>query len=109
MPARHRRLAMYNSLRNFCERLLRIPPDPEPPPGGEASARLFRAAPHYYKYLLVLWALKTLLAAVIGLWVAVAPIVGAVAMLKEGHKSGLFLFLIPGVLVVAFIVQRLFA
>ena len=100
---------MYSSFRNFCERLLRIPPDPEPPPGDEGSTRLFRAAPHYYKYLLVLWALKTLVAAVIGLWVAIAPIVGAIALLKEGHKSGLLLFLIPGLAIIAFIVQRLFA
>ena len=100
---------MYNSFRNFCERLLRIPRDPEPPPGDEARTRLFRAAPQYYKYLLVLWALKTLLAAVIGAWVAVAPIVGAVALVKEGHKAGLLLLLIPGVIVIAFIVLRLFA
>jgi membrane protein YdbS with pleckstrin-like domain len=101
--------AMYNSFRNFCERLLRIPPDPEPPPGDEASTRLFRAAPHYYKYLLVLWALKTLLAAVIGSWVAIAPIVGAIALMKEGHKSGILLFLIPGVIALVFIVLRVFA
>lgn len=100
---------MYNSFRNFCERLLRIPRDPEPPPGDEASTRLFRAAPQYYKYLLVLWALKTLFAAVIGVWIAVAPIVGAVALVKEGHKSGLLLLLIPGLIILAFIVLRAFA
>lgn len=44
---------MYNSFRQFAERLLRIPPDPEPPPGDEASTRLFRAAPAYYQYLLI--------------------------------------------------------
>ena len=95
---------MYHSFRQFCERLLRIPRDPEPPPGDEARTRLFRAAPQYYKYLLVLWALKTLFAAMIGVWIAVAPIVGAVALVKEGHKSGLLLLLIPGVIVIAFIV-----
>src|SRR5436190_7035047 len=51
---------MYAPFRQFCERLLRIPRDPEPPPGDEASTRLFRAAPNYYKYLLCLWALRTL-------------------------------------------------
>ncbi len=48
---------MYNSFRKICERVLRIPHDPAPPPGDEASARVFRAAPAYFKYLLVLWAL----------------------------------------------------
>src|SRR5436190_671290 len=51
---------MYVPFRQFCERLLRIPRDPEPPPGDEASTRLFRAAPNYYKYLLCLWALRIL-------------------------------------------------
>jgi membrane protein YdbS with pleckstrin-like domain len=50
---------MYNVFRSLCERLLRIPPDPEPPPGDEASTRIFRAAPNYYKYLLALWGITT--------------------------------------------------
>jgi membrane protein YdbS with pleckstrin-like domain len=50
---------MYRSFRNVCERLLRIPSDPEPPPGDEASTQIFRAAPNYYKYLMFLWALTT--------------------------------------------------
>ena len=101
--------AMYSPFRNFCERLLRIPPDPEPPPGDEGSTRLFRAAPQYYKYLFALWALKTLLGALIGSLVSIAPIVGAVALAKEGHQSGLLLFFIPGISVIAFIVLSLFA
>ena len=51
---------MYTPFRQFCERLLRIPRDPEPPPGDEASTRLFRAAPNYYRYLLCLWGIRTL-------------------------------------------------
>jgi membrane protein YdbS with pleckstrin-like domain len=50
---------MYSGFRNWCERLLRIPPQPDPPPGSEASTRIFLAAPNYYKYLLALWALRT--------------------------------------------------
>jgi uncharacterized membrane protein YdbT with pleckstrin-like domain len=50
---------MYNVFRTLAERLLRIPDDPEPPPGDEASARLFRAAPAYFKYRLVLWGIGT--------------------------------------------------
>src|SRR5688572_15523296 len=100
---------MYSSFRNFFERLLRIPPDPEPPPGDEASTRRFRAAPHYYKYLFALWALKTLLGAVIGSLVSIVPIVGAVALMKEGHQSGMLLFLIPSISIIAFVVLSLFA
>jgi uncharacterized membrane protein YdbT with pleckstrin-like domain len=50
---------MYNAFRTVCERLLRIPTDPEPPPGDEASTQIFRAAPNYYKYLRCVWGLMT--------------------------------------------------
>ena len=50
---------MYNSFRHLCERLLRIPPNPGPPPGDEASTNVFRASPSYFKYLFVLWAMRT--------------------------------------------------
>lgn len=51
---------MYNRLRGFTEWALRIPPEPEPPPGDEKSTRVFNAAPNFYKYLLIIWALRTL-------------------------------------------------
>ena len=50
---------MYNAFRTTCERWLRIPPDPEPPPGDEASTTIYRAADNYYKYLLIVWALSS--------------------------------------------------
>jgi len=43
---------MYNVFRRFCERVLCIPDDPAPPPGDEASARVFRSAPAYFRYRL---------------------------------------------------------
>ncbi len=51
-------MRMYSSFRQICERVLRIPHDPAPPPGDEASARVFRAAPAYFKYRLVLGGLR---------------------------------------------------
>src|SRR5437867_3978141 len=51
---------MYKAFREFCERVLRIPPEPGPPPGDGASTRVFTAAPNYYKYLLFLWGLRSL-------------------------------------------------
>jgi membrane protein YdbS with pleckstrin-like domain len=100
---------MYSSFRQFCERLLRIPPDPEPPPGDEASTRLFRAAPAYYKYLLILWALKSLLALFIVSMVMIGPVVGAFVAAKKGKPFGLLLLLIPGVVFTSVIALRLFA
>jgi len=50
---------MYNVFRGVCERVLRIPPDPVPPDAGVGSAQVFHAAPAYYKYRLVLWAIGT--------------------------------------------------
>ena len=50
---------MYSHFRTWCERLLCIPPQPDPPPGDEASTRIFTAARNYYKYLLALWGLRT--------------------------------------------------
>jgi membrane protein YdbS with pleckstrin-like domain len=52
---------MYTPFRQFCERLLRIPRDPEAPPGDESSTRIFRAAPNYYRYLLCVWGIRTLI------------------------------------------------
>jgi len=100
---------MYKSFRQFCEQLLRIPPDPVPPLGDEASTRLFRAAPAYYHYLLILWALKSLLALFIVSVATIGPFVGAFAATKHGHNSGLLLLLIPGLLFLALVVLRLFA
>jgi membrane protein YdbS with pleckstrin-like domain len=50
---------MYKPFCDVCERWLRIPAAPEPPPGDEHTTQIFRAAPNYFKYLLVLWAIRT--------------------------------------------------
>lgn len=49
---------MYKAFRKSCERWFRIPPEPEPPPGDEASAQTFLAAPNYLQYLRVLWGIR---------------------------------------------------
>jgi len=46
---------MYNVFRRGCERVLRIPADPVPPDADTAHARVFHAAPAYFKYRLILW------------------------------------------------------
>jgi uncharacterized membrane protein YdbT with pleckstrin-like domain len=49
---------MYSLFRGLCEKWLRIPPEPEPPPGDENSSHVFRAAPKYLKYLRVMWGIR---------------------------------------------------
>jgi uncharacterized membrane protein YdbT with pleckstrin-like domain len=52
---------MYGVFRLVCERALRVPADPSPPADG-STARVFRAAPAYWTYRLVLWGIGTGLA-----------------------------------------------
>lgn len=66
---------MYSFFRRLCERVLCIPRDPAPPPGDETTAQVFRAAPAYFRYRLAVWALGSLAAVVVGLFV-----VGSIAI-----------------------------
>jgi uncharacterized membrane protein YdbT with pleckstrin-like domain len=66
---------MYKRFRNWCSEVLRIPGDPEPPPGDEASTRLFRAAPNFCKYLIFLWAMRTIALVAILLPTEIIPLV----------------------------------
>jgi membrane protein YdbS with pleckstrin-like domain len=99
---------MYKSLRQSCERLLRIPPDPEPPPGHHSSIQIFQAAPNFYRYLLFTWALGTVLGFIFLCWFLVAPIVGGVVLLKHHHRWGVILFFFAGAVVLFFVLFRLF-
>jgi uncharacterized membrane protein YdbT with pleckstrin-like domain len=47
---------MFERFRNQLLRLLRVPSEPDVP-FGSASVRVFRAAPNYYYYRLILWGL----------------------------------------------------
>src|SRR4030095_4374903 len=51
---------MMNAFRRLCEKILRIPPEPEAPPGDEATARIFRAAPAYFRLLMIMWVIRNL-------------------------------------------------
>jgi len=95
---------MYNAFRQFCERLLRIPPEPGPPPGDEASARIFRAAPNYYRYLLVKWGVLTGAAMVLALGLVSVPASLAVG----GMKWALVWLLVHVLLLAVLIFERLF-
>ena len=98
---------MFSAFRQLCEQLLRIPGDPEPPPGDEASTERFRAAPNYYRYLLFLWGVKTgglLLALVI---IELGPLV-ALQEHSQRHFPALLLLGLPQIIIGIFLIGRLF-
>lgn len=100
---------MYKAFRQFCEQLLRIPPDPESPPGDESTTRCFRAAPNFYKYLLFIWSLKSAIVLLAGLWLLVVPILIAADLAKKGTNAGWLLLLIPALVFPVLIAARLVA
>ncbi|CAN5563398.1 hypothetical protein BH18VER1_BH18VER1_13760 [soil metagenome] len=102
---------MYKAYRQWCERVLRIPGTPEPPPGDEATTRLFQAAPNYYKYLLVLWLLRTLVVVALVLPAELLPLIEPMSNALERSLRGFHLFAISvPLLLLAFVcLQRLFA
>ncbi|MGI8435470.1 MAG: PH domain-containing protein [Chthoniobacterales bacterium] len=96
---------MYGSFRTLTEQFLRIPGEPEPPPGDEKSTRLFRAAPRYYYYLLVTWALLTLIVLLVLLPAEILPLLDSVKN-SAVHKIPDSL---PVFIVGFMLLQRLFA
>lgn len=87
---------MYNSFRQLCERLLRVPADPEPPPGDEASTRRFRAAPNFYKYLLFVALLRILVFLFVVVFAVALPVTFAeFQLVKEGNKWASILWIVP--------------
>ena len=100
---------MYNAFRSWTERLLRIPGDPDPPPGDETSTRLFRAAPNYYRYLLVQWLLRTIIAVAVVVPMEILPMIGPMSRALDRSIPQAFLYRAPVFIIALVIVQRLFA
>lgn len=87
---------MYNSFRQLCERLLRVPADPEPPPGDETSTRRFRAAPNFYKYLLFVALLRILVFLFVVVFAIALPVtVAEFQLVKEGNHWAAVLWIVP--------------
>ncbi len=97
---------MYRSFARLCEQLLRIPCDPCPPPGDEASTRIFRAAPNYYKYLLLLWALRSAALLLVVTFGLVMSIVVPFFVEARGSSPALLLLLVIPLFVVALVVAE---
>jgi hypothetical protein len=54
---------VFELLKAAALRLAKVPPEPHAPAGSPGSIKIFRAAPNYWKYLLVKWGLKQVVGA----------------------------------------------
>ena len=100
---------MYKAFRSWTERLLRVPRDPDPPPGDETTTRLFLAAPNYYRYLLVQWVLRTVIAVAVVLPMEIIPMIGSMTRALDRSVPQAFIFRAPLLIIAIVLVQRLFA
>ncbi|MEP7249840.1 MAG: PH domain-containing protein, partial [Spartobacteria bacterium] len=101
---------MFKNFRDWCERVLRIPGDPEPPPGDEARTQRFRAAPNYYKYLLAVWGLKTGALLIVLLTMELGPLMAVFGTdLHEKRLPAALILGLPQFIILFFIVGRLFS
>ncbi len=101
---------MFKSFRTWCEQVLRIPGDPEPPPGDEARTQRFRAAPNYYRYLLAVWGLRTTALLVVLVTMEIGPLVAVFGTrLHEKHLPSALLLGLPQIIILFFLVGRLFS
>jgi membrane protein YdbS with pleckstrin-like domain len=98
---------MFKAFREWCEGVLRIPEDPEPPPGDEARTQRFRAAPNYYKYLLFIWGLKTFGVLAVLLPMEIGPLFALLEM-RDQPVLGMLLIGLPQFIVLLFLFGRVF-
>lgn len=75
-PNAQRALKVFDSLKAWVLRFLRVPSEPELPVGS-AEAWVFRAAPNYYRYRLTLWGFAQV-AALTGLVVGLVVLSGII-------------------------------
>ena len=74
---------MLEPLQAGIRRLLRVPPEPDPPLGDPASVRVFRAAPGFLRYRVLAWGWKQL-GALVGLLFGLGMAQGAMQAASEG-------------------------
>ena len=86
---------MYDGLKGLLLRSLKVPAEPQAPLGHADTLLTFRAAPNYYRYRLVVWGLREVVALI---FLPLLVLVGVVAALEgpEG-PGGILLFGVLGV------------
>lgn len=80
-------------------RFLRLPPEPPAPFGEEQSLLVFRAAPNFLKYRIVMWALGSGIAVIA---LAGGALIAMVAAIAEGESEGVPFILLGGIAVMLF-------
>jgi membrane protein YdbS with pleckstrin-like domain len=100
---------MYKHFRDWAEKVLRIPPPPEHPPGDEHTTQVFHAAPNFYKYLLATWALRAA-----GLLVPAGGAIalsgaGGMLLMQKGKPWGGLLLVVSFLVLGGFVALQLFA
>ena len=99
---------MLERLQEPIRRLLRVPPEPDPPLGDPSSVRIFRAAPGFLRYRLLAWGWKQVVG-LIGLLFGVAFFQGDLAQVAERPVYNLLpwtlIELIEYLLIAAFAIQ----
>lgn len=73
---------MYESVKGALLRLLKVPPEPDDPLGAGESLLVFRAAPSYWRYRLILWAIGSLF--LIPAWLGLPLVLIVPALTQEG-------------------------
>ncbi len=94
---------MLERMRDTVLRVLRVPPEPEPPAGDPDSIRVFRAAPKYFRYKLLGWAAGQV-GTLTGL-VAASVAVGVVGGVFERWTTGLVVGVIGALAWVLYLAQ----
>ena len=73
---------MLEALQKPIRRLLKVPPEPEPPLGEPSSVRVFRAAPGFLRYRLLGWGWKQV-SALVGLIIGIQFVQSGMGFLDE--------------------------
>jgi membrane protein YdbS with pleckstrin-like domain len=76
---------MLEPLQRAIRRLLKVPPQPEPPAGDPSSVRTFRAAPGFLRYRLLGWGWKQV-SALIGLLVGLGFVQFGIERVEDGPR-----------------------
>lgn len=97
---------MYNWLKDALLRFLRVPPEPDDPLGAGESRLVFRAAPNYFRYKLIIWAFSQLVFVPSMLIGGGAMLIGVMHIEDQIGRTLIFLlglaFVLPGLIQIPF-------